>query len=376
MHGVTDEPRPGAAPGALADRVEAIRRAHLPDSRVGVWDVAVEENGRPRVIGWTTAAGAIDELRRAAREAGAEAVIAALPDPTLGAAILGTAHRALAHVRREPRHGSELVSQVVLGEEVVCLRSRDDWLQVQCADGYTGWVHRGSLVRSAPREERAALGARLAAGQPPEGTLVLIARSPVARAGPAPDAPPACDLVHGARVLTAGETEGGAIPVLLPDGLVGWIDAGAAVPWESLPDRFPPTGEAILAHAALFLGVPYLWGGASEKGYDCSGIVQRIYGLHGIMLPRDSDQQEAAGEPVTPGDDWSAVQDGDLAFFHDSPGGRATHVGILARGGRLLHASTTRNGVAWDALAPADPDRSEFGALLASRLSAVRRVLA
>jgi cell wall-associated NlpC family hydrolase len=69
------------------------------------------------------------------------------------------------------------------------------------------------------------------------------------------------------------------------------------------------------------------------------------------------------------------VEDGDLAFFHETPGGRATHVGILARGGSLLHASTTRNAVAWDALYPAAPGWSDFGARLAARLTGVRRVL-
>ncbi len=79
------------------------------------------------------------------------------------------------------------------------------------------------------------------------------------------------------------------------------------------------------------------------------------------------------GEPVDPGD-WSGVEDGDLAFFAEPESGRATHVGILAHGGRLLHASTSRNGVAWDALDPAAPAHDEYGARLASMLTGVRRV--
>ena len=147
-----------------------------------------------------------------------------------------------------------------------------------------------------------------------------------------------------------------------------------AVPAERLPQRFTPSGRGIVEHAAQFLGLPYLWGGTSEKGFDCSGFVQRLFGLHGAWLPRDSDQQSGQGEPVEPASDWSGAADGDLAFFAEPGTGRATHVGILAQGGRLLHASTSRNGVAWDALDPEAEGHDEYAARLASMLTGVRRV--
>jgi len=360
---------------ALAAAIEDLRRAHVADSRLAVWDVGIEEDeGRLRVTGWTTIEPAIPALREAAAGAGATAEVAALPDPALGAEVAGVAHRSLAHLRREPRHASELVSQLLLGEEVVCLRAREEWLQVQAGDGYTGWVHRGSLVRSAPARGLAAFRARLAAGRPPEGAWIVTARAPVARERPGGDAPVAADLVRGARVRVVEEALE-ALRVGLPDGVEGWIPRDAAVPWERLADRFPPTGERVLDHVGEYLGVPYLWGGTSEKGFDCSGLIQRVYALHGVRLPRDSDQQSAVGTLVEPGDDWSGVADGDLAFFCETPGGRSTHVGILARGGRLFHCSTTRNGVAWDALNPSAPGWSDFGARLAARLNGIRRVL-
>ncbi len=357
----------------LPKRLEAIRRRHAPDPRLAVWEIEASDEGAPRVRGWTTAEGAMGEIRAAAAEAGAEADVRLLPDPSLGADVVGLPHRSVAHLRREPRHGSELVSQILLGEEVVCLREDGEWIQVQCGDGYVGWVHRGSLVRRAAPEGPAAVRARLLARRPEPGTWIVTARAPVLRAAPGGQAAIACDLVRGARVRATAEAAG--LRVTLPDGLEGWLPADAAVPWERLAERFPQGGAAILEHAVEHLGLPYLWGGTSEKGFDCSGLVQRIYGLHGVPLPRDSDQQSAAGTPVEPGADWSGARDGDLAFFHDEPGGRATHVGVVARGGRLLHASTTRNSVAWDALREGDSDRSEFRARLASRLSGVRRVL-
>lgn len=357
------------------ERLEAVGKRHLPDRRLGVWEVAVETSadGRARLTGRTTIPAALAELRA---EAGADAdvLLELLPDATAGSHLRAVAHRSLAHVRSEPRHAAELVTQLVLGEEALVLREAGPWLQVRGADGYVGWVHAGSVVRTVPEDENA-FRARLGSRQPPEGAWVVIARGGVARAAPGSGAPAAADLVQGA-IVEAGEERDGALEVRLPDGTRGWIDAGAAVPAARLAEAFPPTGAAVLAHAAEYLGLPYLWGGTSEKGFDCSGLVQRLYGLHGAPMPRDSDQQAAVGTAIDPGGDWSGVTDGDLAFFAETPGGRATHVGILATGGRLLHASTSRNGVAWDALQPGAPEWSDYGRRLAGWLIGVRRVLA
>lgn len=362
----------------LGDRIEALRVEHVPDPRMGVWDVAVEESdGTTTVSGKVSEDAAMKPLLEAAESAGAAFDVRLLPEPSTGKAARATAHRSLAHLRREPRHASELVSQMILGEEARVLDAEGEWLLVQTGDRYVAWVHRGSVVRE-PAGDADAFRRRLFRREPPPGTWVVTARGVVARTSPEPLAPPACDLVEGARVGVevpdAPALERRAARVRLPDGVDGWVPAGAVIPADRLAERFSPTGRAILDHAVQFLGLPYLWGGTSEKGFDCSGLVQRLYGLHGRWLPRDSDQQAVAGEPVDPGDGWDGVEDGDLAFFTETPG-RITHVGILAEGGRLLHASTTRNGVAWDALGPDEADRTPFGDRLAEMLVGVRRVL-
>lgn len=283
----------------------------------------------------------------------------------------GVAHRGLAHVRREPGHASELVTQMILGEEALVLEERDGWLRARLGDGYEGWIHHGSLLRH-PVGDRPAFEARLAARRPGDGAWVVTARGAVLRAGPEADAAPASDLVQGGIVRAAPER--GALRVTLPDGLEGWLPAGDAIPADRLPERFPADGAAVLAHAGRFLGLPYLWGGTSEKGFDCSGMVQRILWLHGVLVPRDAHEQATAGQPVEAGEGWDGVRDGDLAFFAERPG-RVTHVGFLAAGGRLLHASTSRNGVAWNALDPADPGFDDYGRRLVGMLTGIRRVI-
>jgi hypothetical protein len=329
-----------------------------------------EDGGAPVLSGAVTEAGAIEDIRALASEAGIETAVELLPEAR--ADLRAIAHRSLAHLRAEPRHSAELVSQMILGEEALVLRAREDWLQVQTGDRYVAWVHHRSVVRR-PEDDLEAFRSRLLDRRPPAGRFVVTARAGRAMADPAPYASPVADLVQGA-IVEAGEVRGRFLEIVLPDGTSGWIPRSEAVPAERLAQRFTPSGRAILEHAAQFLGLPYLWGGTSEKGFDCSGFVQRLFGLHGAWLPRDSDQQAARGERVEPGSDWSGVDDGDLAFFAEPGAGRATHVGILGHGGRLLHASTSRNGVAWDALDPAAPAHDEYGARLASMLTGIRRV--
>lgn len=359
----------------LDDAIEALRAQHAPDPRLAVWDVEAEDDpaGR-RLAGAVSVPTAIPALRSLAAEAGIAFAVDPLPDLDVDSAVRGVVHRSLAHVRAGPGHATELVTQLALGEEVLVLREREEWLQAQGADDYIGWIHRGSLLRSRPSDP-VDYPLRLRAREPDPGTWIVVARAALARLEPGRHAPPVADLVEGGRVRRAGDAEREWTPIELPDGTVGWVPGGTVVPVERLHERFSPGGRAILDHAAQYLGLPYLWGGTTEKGFDCSGIVQRLYGLHGTRLPRDADQQAGVGPAVDLDDDWNRVADGDLAFFSERPG-RVTHVGILAEGGRMIHASTSNNGVAWNALAPDDPDRTPYGNLLESLLIEIRRPLA
>jgi hypothetical protein len=358
---------------AIQAGLATLESRHAPDRRLAVWEVVIEETDEaPQLIGFVSDAEALRDIEQLARETGARAAVDLLPASELGGAIQGVAHRSLAHLRAEPRHGAELVSQMLLGEEALVLRTRGDWLQVQTGDRYVAWVHHRSLVRRAPEDPRE-FRTRLFERRPPIGRWVVTAHGLRAVGEPAPHAEPVADLVQGA-VVEVSETRGRFVRIVLPDGLEGWVGRGDLAPADRLTERFSPGGRAILDHAAQFLGLPYLWGGTSEKGFDCSGFVQRLFGLHGTWLPRDSDQQGVQGEPVDFGRDWSGVVDGDLAFFSEREDSRATHVGILATGGRLLHASTWRHGVGWDALDPSAEGHDENGARLATMLSGVRRL--
>jgi cell wall-associated NlpC family hydrolase len=128
------------------------------------------------------------------------------------------------------------------------------------------------------------------------------------------------------------------------------------------------TARRVLAVADGYVGIRYRYGSASPaQGFDCSGLVQYVFGRSGVALPRTSRQQAAAGRRVTGG--VAALRPGDLMFFASQAGGRIDHVAIYVGDGRIIHASPGLGGVGYDDLS------SSRGEWFLRRHVASRRVL-
>lgn len=123
--------------------------------------------------------------------------------------------------------------------------------------------------------------------------------------------------------------------------VAGFPGIGAPLQFEdgATPGNTHPSkiGESIVKAAKQFLGVPYVWGGESPKGFDCSGLVQYVFGKYGIKTPRVSQEQFNHGKHISVND----AQAGDLVFFRHGAGGDVGHVGIYIGGGKFIQAPHT-----------------------------------
>lgn len=315
------------------DYIEAARTAHRLDTRTAILDVRVEQRGsRLFVLGITTEPAVIDDLIARLTEIKSRQYITdevvRLPDASVGADSYAVVRAALAPVYGDPALPAPQITQAVLGARLEPLVRAGIWCRVRLEDGYLGWVHSGYLQFGS--REWAQAWERGTRGEP----VVSLGAELLDDAGRV-----FARLPWGARVARLSQEQ-----YELPDGRRGMVATGELVAVDRLADWFPARGDSVTRTARRWIGAPYLWGGITTTGVDCSGLAQMVFWLHGIALPRDSDQQSRVGEQIGPGDDFANMNAGDLLFFSET-GGRVSHVAISLGGSHIVHCALTNGGV-------------------------------
>ena len=225
----------------------------------------------------------------------------------------------------KPDPGSELVSQALIGQSVVGEGGQGEWLFVHTWDTCRGWVSSADVRMveddSAPYASKGAVAVI-------RELFVDVLEAPSERAA----------IVTKATISAELEIAGSKddwVELALPDGRVGFIRKHEAklLDKDMAQTIWLPDPSKLVETAARFVGVPYLWGGTSPFGLDCSGLVQLVYRIHGVTLLRDAALQ--ADDPRGASVERNQLRAGDLVFFGDS---RITHAGMALGADRFIHA--------------------------------------
>ncbi|MCO6486928.1 MAG: C40 family peptidase [Phaeodactylibacter sp.] len=344
--------------GGLPPEVEALlektRQAHAPDKRVALFDVTAGQDGKQILLsGESNLPEAVRSLESSLQEAGFSTAnsIRLLPDTSLRGRIYGVVNLSACNIRSEPRHSAELSTQSTLGTPLRLYKEMDGWFLVQTPDGYLGWLDPGGFVAMTEAEYGQWQQAEKVVYLPDQGFSL---------AEPTPAARRVSDLLAGNILAYLGSQEGFS-QVQYPDGRTACVPDEALMNYELWLASHNPDAEKIIETAFRFMGRPYLWGGTSGKGVDCSGFTKTVFYLNGLLLPRDASQQVHVGTPVETDTTLADLQPGDLLFFgrkaSEEKPERITHVAIYLGDGRIIHAS---GKVEVESLRRGDPDFTEY----------------
>ncbi len=329
---------------SAAALINTIQKKYAPDKRTAIFKASFSA-GDPALIELeTTDSGAASELTSKLKESGLPFRVdqQILPSAELDGKIYGVANLSVANNRTSPDHAAEMATQMLLGTPVDVLKKERGYYQVRTPDRYISYVDGAGVTLM----DEAAFSEWKAAAK-----VIYTADQGYSFQEPSEKSMRVSDLVAGDLLKLIGK-EKGYYKVGYPDGRTAFIPVKNATDFRAWASRPNPTAGQILETAKTMVGVPYLWGGTSVKGVDCSGFTKTSYFLNGIILPRDASQQALVGEQV---DIFEAdtvnlekalknLRAGDLLFFaagkvRAASKPRVTHTAIYIGDGIFIQAA-------------------------------------
>ncbi len=326
---------PIAEESPFAGLVSEIRTTYAPDKRVALFDVRLTKSKDSYILrGESNLADAIDALKQelAAKNVSFIDSIQLLPSAELKGKTVAVVNVSAANLRSNPKQSAELASQATLGTPIQVLKKQGGWYYVQTPDDYLSWVNGGDLqLMDTDHHSKWKAAPKIIYLETYGHAYTDTGETAVVS-----------DLVAGC-ILEALAEENNHCKVQFPDGREGFAIKDEAKDYQQWLDRLDPTVDDLLATSKSLMGVPYLWGGTSTKGVDCSGFMKTIYFLNGMVIPRDASQQVHTGKPVDSVGDFSKLRKGDLLFFGtkatDSSTEKVVHVAMWIGDNEFIHAS-------------------------------------
>jgi uncharacterized protein YgiM (DUF1202 family) len=328
---------------SLTEDLQTLQKQLVPDKRLAILEIEIKDTLRHTVVvsGETDLPDAKQQIIRFLNDKKISFIdsIRFLPDSSLGEKTWALATLSVSNLRAKPDDASELVSQVMMGTPLKVLDVKNKWYRVQTPEYYIGWMDFGGLQTISAKEMEQWKNSKRYLFNRITG---IVYDSPGKKSGVV------SDVVLGDLF----EVEASArrfLKIKIPDGRTGYVRKADCISFDDWSNS-EPDFQSIFSVAQEMMGFPYLWGGTSGKGVDCSGFVKLVFYARGIILARDASQQAQYGEPVD-FTDRNNLQHGDLLFFGRTAQ-RITHVGIYLGNGDFIHSS---GRVHISSIDPSDP---------------------
>jgi gamma-D-glutamyl-L-lysine dipeptidyl-peptidase len=324
-----------AAYNNYRSEIDSLGIVYVPDLLEGIFDVEIISKGSVMILkGETDIPEAEEAITGILRQKGASFIdsLKVLPDTSEIKEPWGLVNVSVCNIRFTSSYDAEMVSQAVMGTPVKILKKDGGWLLIKTPDMYLGWVDSDAIAAISVSEHdkwrsssRLFYTAKTGDIYSDRSMMKVIS-----------------DIVAGCIIEITGNQKSG-FDVRLPDGREGFIPADKAILLDQFAVATYLNRENLISTAESFMGIPYLWGGTSSKGFDCSGFVKTVYFLNGIILERDASQQFRNGMRLRVRRESfpDSLKKGDLLFFGSSQHGRprVTHVGMYIGDTEFIHCS-------------------------------------
>ena len=302
-----------------------IKAEYAPDKRVELFDINFKQvDGKITLEGETTSKKAFEILLDSLKNNKLDFTnkVRILPDSAVGNLQYAIARNSVINIRSKPKHSAELGTQGLLGMSLKVLDKKGDFYRVQTPDRYISWVDRGGIIRVNKKDRDRWFG---------EKKIIYNQNFGYVYVENSENSEIISDITLGGILKFIG-IKSGFFEVEFPDKRKGFVKTNEAIYYDSWLNKLNPTKENIEFVAKKMTGFPYLWGGTSSKGMDCSGFTKTVYLMNGFIIPRDASQQITAGKTVDKDLKFEGLEKGDLLFFGkkatENKKQRVTHVGI------------------------------------------------